>query len=1541
MDDRLSQPETTLGFDPPAPLDQFRDEFERHWNDVAPTRIEPWLAHVPDTERGPLLESMIALELKLRRSRGETPTVSEYLRRFPGQDDRVIRAFGLGARGPGDPPSGDLATEKQTISLGKPADDDLATEIQAGIVIGQRYVIVRFLGRGSTAVVYQAYDPVLERPVALKMPRSDGFRSDAELANFIREARNAVRLDFSGIVKTYDVQPEPKSIFIVQQYIDGSNLSALMKSGRQASDRAVDLIIGVAEALDFAHRHGIVHRDVKPANILVDSRGRPYLSDFGLALHESVQHHHWGELAGTCQYMSPEQVRREVHRLDGRSDLWSLGVILYEMLAGARPFTATNSEQLFEQIERHDPRPPRELDPSAPEELSRICLKCLSKRAAERYASAAELIDDLRHWRGAGRDGPPRRDAQAARVVPRGLRSFDTGDAEFFLELLPGPRDREGLPEGLRFWKKQLERSDPDERLAVCLMYGPSGSGKSSLVKAGLIPRLAGHVLPVYIEATPSETESRLLRALRRHIPDLPAAATLADAFARLRSDRGAAGKKVLVVIDQFEQWLHADDGRGDGELVRALRQSDGGGVQCLLLVRDDFWMSTTRFMQALEVLQVEGLNSAAVDLFDAGHAAKVLRAFGRAFGKLPDGGLSAAQEQFLDLSAAGLARDGKVVSVRLALFAEMMKGRPWTAAGLEEIGGPEGVDLSFLEQTFSAPTAPPAHRLHQEAARAVLQALLPEHGPDIRGRMQPRERLLDVSGYAGRPEDFRDLLEILDGELRLITPTEPGGPASNADGLPSAPEARYYQLTHDFLVPSLRAWLSNTRRGRAEILLEDRTALWTDRRERKQLPSWWEWAEIRSRTRRAAWTGPQRRMMRAAARHHLGRAALLAGGIVAMVAAGLGWRQLLAQEARRELAVHQIDYLWHVGWPHMSRHLDEMDDHPELWRRQVEEDAERPGAPPDQRVRGYLALARLDGAGLDHLSRRLLEADALEAQAIRDELRRWKDRVVPGLWREASDPATSAKARLAAAMALAEYDPLDPRWTSIAGPVARELIALNPLLVTPLVDPLRPVRGHLRSPLAEGFADPKLGENPRLLAASVLANFAADGDARYLPADDLVGLVLEATPAQTAILLPLARRRREELAGPLARVLEKPAPLDDKPESERLVRRQANAAEALLALGGDDAFWPRLRKSDDPRLRTQLIDHIPATSGWEALLGRFDREKDGSIRQAILIGLRGLETGLSESDRRLVADRLVDLYRTDPDGGVHGAAEWVLACWGFGARVADAKHGLVGPYRADRDWFVTPQHHTMIVIRRPGTFKVGSPIGEDGRDEKAEVQHEVTIDYTFAISAHEVTRAQYNKFRGGDLQIDPKVTQNDDCPANFIPWYKAARYCRWVGDEEKIPRDQQCYPAVEEIEPFMTVELPEDHCRRLSYRLPTEEEWEYVTRAGSATSRFFGNSPACLDKYAWSARNSAERTWPVGRLRPNPLGLFDVYGNVSEWCDPGTSLHDPARAGFRGGNYTSTERFHRSAMPERADLALMPGYSYLGFRIVKVLSVP
>src|SRR4029079_19389612 len=191
---------------------------------------------------------------------------------------------------------------------------------------------------------------------------------------------------------------------------------------------------------------------------------------------------------------------------------------------------------------------------------------------------------------------------------------------------------------GLRFWKTRIEETDPDNTFSVGLIYGPSGCGKSSLVKAGLLPRLSEDVIPVYIEATLAETETRLLHGLRKRCPALEDNLSLKDTLAALRRGQGIpVGKKVLIVLDQFEQWLHAKKEEENSDLVQALRQCDGRRVQCVVMVRDDFWMAVIRFMRELEIRLVEGQNSAAVDLFDQHHARKVLAAFGRAFGRLSE----------------------------------------------------------------------------------------------------------------------------------------------------------------------------------------------------------------------------------------------------------------------------------------------------------------------------------------------------------------------------------------------------------------------------------------------------------------------------------------------------------------------------------------------------------------------------------------------------------------------------------------------------------------------------------------------------------------------------------------------------------------------------------------------------------------------------------------------------------------------------------------------------------------------------------------
>ncbi len=262
-----------------------------------------------------------------------------------------------------------------------------------------RYRILGVLGRGAMGVVYLAHDPVIDREVALKTLRLDLDSGSSEefRERFLREARAAGRLNHPSIVTIHDVGEDPENgfLFIAMERIEGQNLKELMAAGKRFDpDEAARIVASVAQALDYAHRLGVVHRDIKPANIILTPDGTPKITDFGVAHLESSNLTVEGQFIGTPNYMSPEQVAGGA--LDGRSDLFSLGVVFYELLVGQRPFAGSTIVDLGRKIVEEPPPIPSQADPRIPAAFNPVVLRCLEKDPARRYATAGQLAETLR-----------------------------------------------------------------------------------------------------------------------------------------------------------------------------------------------------------------------------------------------------------------------------------------------------------------------------------------------------------------------------------------------------------------------------------------------------------------------------------------------------------------------------------------------------------------------------------------------------------------------------------------------------------------------------------------------------------------------------------------------------------------------------------------------------------------------------------------------------------------------------------------------------------------------------------------------------------------------------------------------------------------------------------------------------------------------------------------------------------------------------------------------------------------------------------------
>lgn len=409
------------------------------WSSGSGRPVEEYLARCPDVAADERLKlELIAAEFEQRTQQGEALDVDDYLERFPDvkaslRDTLSPRSDSTvnGARaavsetidvpGPGisetidvpppkPVPSSGGETMQVDVSFGKksPAraespqnapDTRRVRDTTKADVIGRfgDYELLQEIARGGMGVVYKARQVKLNRVVALKMILTGQLADDEEIARFHTEAEAAARLDHPNIVPIYEVGEHEGRHYFSMGFVEGKSLAEKVAEGPLPPREAADVMETVAEAVAYAHERKIIHRDLKPANVLMDATGQPRVTDFGLAksTETASQLTATGQVMGTPSYMPPEQALGKLDEVGPLSDVYSLGALLYCLLTGRPPFQAANVVDTLRQVVEKEPVPPQQLNPEVDRDLETICLKCLSKEPHGRYASAAELAEEL------------------------------------------------------------------------------------------------------------------------------------------------------------------------------------------------------------------------------------------------------------------------------------------------------------------------------------------------------------------------------------------------------------------------------------------------------------------------------------------------------------------------------------------------------------------------------------------------------------------------------------------------------------------------------------------------------------------------------------------------------------------------------------------------------------------------------------------------------------------------------------------------------------------------------------------------------------------------------------------------------------------------------------------------------------------------------------------------------------------------------------------------------------------------------------------
>ena len=357
-------------------IDVLCDAFEHAFQRGKHPDFSSYLAECEDADRPSLFAELMLLDVDLRREGGDLPTSNDYLDSYP-EYAAVVETIAF--------------KHRLTFSLqDKPHGRDRPT-------IGH-FQLQEKVGEGAAGEVWKAFDPRLRREVAIKMPRQR-YPNDQEVHRFLREGQAAAQLKHPAIVSVHDVCGNEQNPYIVSDFVEGDDLGTVLDHQAYNAREAAELCAKLAEGLHHAHEAGVVHRDFKPANVMIDCIGNPHITDFGMAKWsgDADQMTLEGHVLGTPAYMSPEQARGDVSVVDRRTDIYSLGAVLYQLLTGEYPFSGEISA-VVQSVIHDESRAPRSICHNVPRDLETVCLKAMAKNPDHRYATAEEFADDLRRY---------------------------------------------------------------------------------------------------------------------------------------------------------------------------------------------------------------------------------------------------------------------------------------------------------------------------------------------------------------------------------------------------------------------------------------------------------------------------------------------------------------------------------------------------------------------------------------------------------------------------------------------------------------------------------------------------------------------------------------------------------------------------------------------------------------------------------------------------------------------------------------------------------------------------------------------------------------------------------------------------------------------------------------------------------------------------------------------------------------------------------------------------------------------------------------